>query len=483
VADGSLKMVIYSLLEKNNMNEERVIEERKKIDIAARGYEYLLKSGLALVPIIGIWYLYHFQPQSEFLEAHSYNYIAITLVILASSFAGYISWHSYCSSGEPFLRWSTVAFLGFAVIYAPHFLFIDVDEPADLIALHLFGSASRFTITLFLLIALLKHGKGDDPQEVRSNYLRWWGWMILFFVLDCIMIIIAFSTEAQIHDSPKWMESAVLVLASISLIIVLLRHRSLPLMMINALGLAWIIQSSIALMLARPWYHLWWYGYMIFGAGIVMLSYAAVRVFHTTGSFSTALSQEELIARLQAEQDSVREVSRQLNAANAELAWVASTDTLTGARNRRSFMEQLAVEVSRAKLSMLPFSLIAMSVDHFNSMNDQHGDRIGNTVLKLLVERVMESLRPHDVIGRVGNEDFLVLLPDTSLEAGILMAELIRNRVEGLVLKDENNMIRATVSIGIAELGSDGDMQEEILDMANARLSIAMEQGNLIVSS
>jgi len=465
------------------MNEQRIIEERKKIDIAARGYEYLLKAGLALVPIIGIWYLYHFQPQSEYLEAHSYHYLAITLVILASAFAGYISWHSYCISGDPFLRWSTVAFLGFAVIYAPQLLFVDVDETTDLIALHLFGSASRFTITLFLLIALLKHGKGDDPQEQRNNHLRWWGWMILFFVLDCIMIIIVFSTETEMHDSPKWMEAAVLVLALICLIIVLLHHRSLPLMMINALGLAWIVQSSIALMLARPWYHLWWYACMIFAAGIVVLSYAAVRVFHTTGSFSTALSQEELITRLQAEQDKVREASRQLNAANAELAWVASTDTLTGARNRRSFMEQMAVEVSRSKRSMLPFSLFAMSVDRFNSMNDQHADQVGNTVLKLLVERVTESLRPHDVIGRVGNEDFLVLLPDTSLEAGILMAERIRNRVEGLVLKDDNKMIRATVSIGIAEHSSDGDMQEDILDIANARLSIAMEQGNHIVSS
>ena len=123
------------------------------------------------------------------------------------------------------------------------------------------------------------------------------------------------------------MESGALIIAMVGIAIVLVRHRSSPLMMTYALSLALFAQSSVSFLLAKPWNHQWWYAHLLFANGFFFLSYGVVRAFHTTGAFSTVFSVEELMSRLRAEKNNTEDALHRLQAANAELAWMASTDS------------------------------------------------------------------------------------------------------------------------------------------------------------
>ena len=161
----------------------------------------------------------------------------------------------------------------------------------------------------------------------------------LFIAIDIAIALIAETSLLQMTSWRVWMETCALFIALAGVVIVLVRHRSSPLMMTYALSLALFAQSSVSFMLAKPWNHQWWYAHGIFALGFFFLSYGVVRAFHTTGAFSTVFSVEELMSRLRAEKRNTDNALLRLQAANAELAWIASTDSLTGASNRRHFLE------------------------------------------------------------------------------------------------------------------------------------------------
>jgi diguanylate cyclase (GGDEF)-like protein len=162
---------------------------------------------------------------------------------------------------------------------------------------------------------------------------------------------------------------------------------------------------------------------------------------------------------------------------------MASTDSLTGASNRRHFLDEIELELGRAKRNGLPVSLLALDIDHFKAVNDQYGHQAGDALLKAFVDVIKETLRPHDMLGRVGGEEFMVLLPDTSHEAATVLAERIRCRVESMAISFDGTTLSITVSVGVAEFGVDGDSQDAVFKAADSRLYQAKHLGrNRIVS-
>ena len=101
----------------------------------------------------------------------------------------------------------------------------------------------------------------------------------------------------------------------------------------------------------------------------------------------------------------------------AELFRQASTDSLTGISNRRYFIAQAEQELRRSRRFGRAMSVMMIDVDHFKSINDQHGHAVGDAVLQAVVKRAQESLRQSDFIGRIGGEEFAVVLPETSQAA------------------------------------------------------------------
>jgi diguanylate cyclase (GGDEF)-like protein len=149
-------------------------------------------------------------------------------------------------------------------------------------------------------------------------------------------------------------------------------------------------------------------------------------------------------------QDGLTLVGRAYNHLRAELAALVLTDSLTGALNRRGFEQELARAVARASREAEHVALLAVDVDQFKRINDSFGHLAGDTVLRELAEVVAHSARTEDVLGRVGGDELVVLIPGADLEAAAVVAERIASVVRSHHFITTRGRERVTVSIGIA---------------------------------
>ncbi len=134
-----------------------------------------------------------------------------------------------------------------------------------------------------------------------------------------------------------------------------------------------------------------------------------------------------------------------------ELARQATTDELTGVRNRRSLLETARQEFTRARRYGHPLSVLMLDIDHFKDINDRHGHDVGDRVLRAVADACRGELRDSDVLGRLGGEEFGVVLPNTSREGAMAVAERLRNCIDGLRLGGARGAhIAPKVSIGVA---------------------------------
>jgi diguanylate cyclase (GGDEF)-like protein len=166
-----------------------------------------------------------------------------------------------------------------------------------------------------------------------------------------------------------------------------------------------------------------------------------------------------------------------------DLQRLANTDALTGLPNRRHFMAQLVNELARRQRYGHPFTLLMLDLDHFKQVNDQWGHGVGDEALRQFADAVQCCLRTQDVAGRLGGEEFAILLPETGENVARLVAERIRARQEQTPIPTGNGPCVVTVSIGVAEARA-ADSVETLMYRADAALYAAKQQGrNRVVSS
>lgn len=274
------------------------------------------------------------------------------------------------------------------------------------------------------------------------------------------------------------MEGGALVFSTLNVAVLLLRRIRSPLMVIFAISVTAFALASLAFILGRPWNHMWWLAHAIFAGGFFLLSYGVVQAFHTTRSFSTIYSQEELMARLAEAMARTESALQELKRTNQTLEHLAATDPLTGAANRRQFIEHVEAEIARVKRGGAPFSLLALDLDNFKLINDRYGHQVGDDVLKGFVQKCLNAIRPYDGVARVGGEEFMVLLPQAALEAARATAERVRAAIAGASFESGAQQLDAvTVSIGVAEFGRDGDTIDALLRVADERMYNAKHQG------
>jgi diguanylate cyclase (GGDEF)-like protein len=142
------------------------------------------------------------------------------------------------------------------------------------------------------------------------------------------------------------------------------------------------------------------------------------------------------------------------NAVNRERLVISGlTDPLTQLHNRRYLDRRLEEELARANRYKQPLSCLFVDADHFKQINDSHGHQVGDLVLRELACRISSQLRASDIATRYGGEEFALLLPQTSLEEALLLAERIRLEVAAHSISlGDDEAIRLTVSIGVSEL-------------------------------
>lgn len=131
------------------------------------------------------------------------------------------------------------------------------------------------------------------------------------------------------------------------------------------------------------------------------------------------------------------------------LVEMSSRDALTGLANRRAFDLALAREVDRVARAGEPALLLALDIDHFKRVNDTHGHPSGDLVLKAVAAALQDSVRPMDLVARVGGEEFAIIMPNCAASFGQTVAERVRRRVESMpVAIGLKHKINVSISIG-----------------------------------
>ncbi len=158
---------------------------------------------------------------------------------------------------------------------------------------------------------------------------------------------------------------------------------------------------------------------------------------------------DELIARVKV-QLKIKRLQDHLKEQNRKLEELSNTDALTSLANRRALMDALEKEFQRSTRTGQNLSLIMADIDHFKQINDTYGHQQGDVVLKVVAGVVRNQLRDYDIAARFGGEEFAVILPATDLSGALLVAERIREAVDGIKLGGSMNPLCLTISLGVS---------------------------------
>lgn len=157
----------------------------------------------------------------------------------------------------------------------------------------------------------------------------------------------------------------------------------------------------------------------------------------------------------------------------------AMTDGLTGLSNRKSFDDQIRGFAIEAEKQGRAFTLLMIDIDHFKTFNDNFGHQVGDQVLRLVARTLVEGVKGRDISARYGGEEFAIILPDTNIDAGIMVGDNLRKSLANKEVVNRTTgeqLSKITMSVGVAQYYK-GESIEELIERADAALYTAKHNG------
>jgi sigma-B regulation protein RsbU (phosphoserine phosphatase) len=186
---------------------------------------------------------------------------------------------------------------------------------------------------------------------------------------------------------------------------------------------------------------------------------------------------DEAYMKLQGLMKEVEGKQQELVELNIQLKELATTDPLTGLKNRRCLQEIIVENIELSKKVHSFFSLVLIDVDFFKGVNDTYGHPIGDAVLQELAKKLQVETRSHDLVARMGGEEFMIVLPNTNKEQAQVIAERIRFNID----QDSWEHTRITVSIGVTTY-EPADNLSKLISKADEALYCSKKAGRNCVS-
>jgi len=173
-------------------------------------------------------------------------------------------------------------------------------------------------------------------------------------------------------------------------------------------------------------------------------------------------------------------LTKELEQKNRTLDNLANIDGLTGLFNHRYFQNILDQEIKRAERHSTYLSLVLIDIDHFKKVNDTYGHQVGDFILAEFSKTIQKNIRQYDIIARYGGEEFVVILPETTTEDALLVAEKLRAVIEKTDFQDSRETYRITASFGQSGCSpavEDNFHKNTLINQADQALYEAKEKG------
>jgi diguanylate cyclase (GGDEF)-like protein len=180
---------------------------------------------------------------------------------------------------------------------------------------------------------------------------------------------------------------------------------------------------------------------------------------------------------IESDREEVRRFAAELAMTNRRLEEVALLDPLTGIPNRRYAMDRIEQEWAAAQRGARPLACMLIDVDHFKRVNDTHGHDVGDLVLQRVADVLKHTARTHDVVCRIGGEEFLMVCPDSDAVAAGQCAERLRQAVASMRVQVGNVSIKVTISVGVAAMGTVMRGPEAMIKAADQAVYAAKRAG------
>ena len=200
--------------------------------------------------------------------------------------------------------------------------------------------------------------------------------------------------------------------------------------------------------------------------------------------FRDISAQKQIELQLKNANESLHNQIDEINNLQELLKEQATHDPLTGLYNRRLTDEVLNQQLEHSRLHNQPYSILIMDIDHFKNINDEYGHQTGDAMLQEYGDCILVSTRTNDFSCRLGGDEVLMAFQNMPLAEAEKKAEVIRTKLQEIVLEKENKIISTTVSIGIATFPDHGDNVKELVNCADQALYLAKERGrNQVVTA
>lgn len=329
--------------------------------------------------------------------------------------------------------------------------------------------AARLTVCLLALGLGMRIGR-DGARDARAVGAAYAGSRTFFIVaLGLAFVIFPLSGRGYVELYPALI---VMLMAGFFLIPARFVDRVatavFAILGFNAEALVWMHPPMLDLPLAL----LLMLATLVFGA-MASHAHALMRRQH----YGDTMRQQQLNARLEDEVKSRQRLQQQAMI-------LARTDSLTGIANRRHFMAASEEELKRASRYGGPLTAMILDIDHFKAINDTYGHAVGDLALTAVADTCKAVLRSPDLLGRIGGEEFAMLLPQTGIEGASVLAERLRQAIADIRLDRLAQPLNLTATIGVATWLGESDSLDDLLLRADRMLYRGKAQGrNRIVAA
>jgi diguanylate cyclase (GGDEF)-like protein len=184
----------------------------------------------------------------------------------------------------------------------------------------------------------------------------------------------------------------------------------------------------------------------------------------------------DMAGRLSAIREQLRVQKRALHVALERNEQLARQDTLTELPNRRHATEMMEYEERRSRREKVPPAICMLDIDHFKQINDNFGHAAGDKVLRLLAKQALTALRSPDILARWGGEEFVLIMPETTVSEAIQVVERLRVLLAGTWVWKDHPELRVTFSAGVAALQNSETIQDTVA-RADEAMYLAKQQG------